>query len=549
MNLQRDIRETPLYRQARTVFETVHAPGSGQISDAADVHASADGRNVVFAGTLLDELRGIPQTRICITNLVTGKTRVLTFGPNVDRSPRFSPDGHRVAFLSDRLGAGDFQLYLLDPSSGAVRPTPRVAGWVEYLHWSADGRRDAGDEAYQWRRAWVYELAANTVRELRRAGCNIWEAVWCANESIAAIASSSPKEGSWYSASLQLIEIESLASRTIHEPRGQLGCLASAPSGGTLAFVEGVCSDRGAVAGDLHTIELASGVARKADTRDVDVTHAEWCAEDRILVAGQRSFESVVGLYDTKQSAFGQVWSSNEISTGGSAVTASSLNGKGDCVLVGESFTRSPEIAVIRDGQYQPIRSFELGYARLAEALGAVDRITWAAPDGLEIQGWLLRPRADGPHPLVMHVHGGPVAHWRPVWLARANVTILMLIQKQYAVFLPNPRGSSGRGQELTRRVLGDMAGADTYDLLSGIDELVKRGIADRNRLGALDRCTPPEEAAQFHNALCENGVRSVLVTYPEEGHGVRKFPALIDYTARVIGWFEENLGAARGVK
>jgi len=62
------------------------------------------------------------------------------------------------------------------------------------------------------------------------------------------------------------------------------------------------------------------------------------------------------------------------------------------------------------------------------------------------------------------------------------------------------------------------------------------------NICGALDRCTPPEEAVQFHNALLENGVESVLVTYPEEGHGVRKFPAAIDFAARLVDWFETHL-------
>jgi dipeptidyl aminopeptidase/acylaminoacyl peptidase len=62
------------------------------------------------------------------------------------------------------------------------------------------------------------------------------------------------------------------------------------------------------------------------------------------------------------------------------------------------------------------------------------------------------------------------------------------------------------------------------------------------NVCGAIDRCTPPQEAAQFHNALLENGVKSVLVTYPEEGHGIRKFPAAIDCTARLVSWFEEHM-------
>ena len=46
----------------------------------------------------------------------------------------------------------------------------------------------------------------------------------------------------------------------------------------------------------------------------------------------------------------------------------------------------------------------------------------------------------------------------------------------------------------------------------------------------------------QFHNARLENGVNSVLVTYPEEGHGIRKLPAAIDYAARLVSWFDENM-------
>jgi len=58
----------------------------------------------------------------------------------------------------------------------------------------------------------------------------------------------------------------------------------------------------------------------------------------------------------------------------------------------------------------------------------------------------------------------------------------------------------------------------------------------------ALDRSAPPEEAVQFHNALLENGTRSVLVIYPLEGHGIRQFPAVMDYAARVVSWFTEHV-------
>jgi dipeptidyl aminopeptidase/acylaminoacyl peptidase len=67
------------------------------------------------------------------------------------------------------------------------------------------------------------------------------------------------------------------------------------------------------------------------------------------------------------------------------------------------------------------------------------------------------------------------------------------------------------------------------------------------NVCGGLDRCTPPEEAVQFHNALLENGVKSALITYPEEGHGVRQWPAIIDYGARFVAWFQEYMPCNRG--
>jgi dipeptidyl aminopeptidase/acylaminoacyl peptidase len=85
------------------------------------------------------------------------------------------------------------------------------------------------------------------------------------------------------------------------------------------------------------------------------------------------------------------------------------------------------------------------------------------------------------------------------------------------------------------------------YFLRSPVMHARKAATPTLSICGALDRCTPPEEALQFHNALLENAVESVLVTYPEEGHGISRFPALVDYAARVVAWFDEHLGADRG--
>lgn len=657
-----DFRDTDLYREAEALHRAIRRPGTGQISDAAEINASPAGKHVVFTATFLDKADASPATRIAQVDLATGEVRVLSFGPNSDRLPKYSPDGKSVAFLSDRHASGDFQLYLLDLATGAAEPTARVEGWVEYFHWSLDGRRvllgvaghgadisggqgaitskqkgdslpnwmptiETGDESYRWRRAWVCDLATHSVRQVSKADRNIWEAVWCGPNAIAAIVSPSPSEGSWYSATLERIDLETGEHRVLYKPRDQLGWPSASPSGHQVAVVEAVCSDRWIVSGDLKIIDAQSGKVDAVRTAGVDVTHVDWRSENAVLLAGHRGFDTVLGVLNAGEESFEETWSSREITGTGRYVTVSGIGTTGDCVLIGESFVRAPEIGVVRQGRYHTARSFDLGYNERAKAIRSVECITWKSPDGLEIQGWLIRPAGPGPHPLVMNIHGGPVWQWRPAWLGRPRaMPMLMLVEHGYAVFYPNPRGSSGQGQDFIRRVVGDMGGADTHDYLSGLDHLVATGRADLKRLGvtgvsyggfmaswlvtqdtrfaaaipvapstnqvtqhltsniaqfvelflgdhyrnatgkyfqrspimfaskaktptmnvcgALDRCTPPTEALQFHNALLENGVQSVLATYPLEGHGIHSYPAALDYAARVVGWFEKYMPA-----
>lgn len=658
--MKRDIRQSELFREAEAIYCSCRQPGTGLISDASDVHAAPDGRHAVFSGSLVEKLEGPSPSHICWVDLTSGDTRVLTFGPNSDRLPKFSPDARHIAFLSDRGREGDFQLYLLDPSNGAARAAPEVKeGWIEYLHWSPDGTRillgvaghgadiagghgaitskqiaeklpfwvpavDTRDQGYRWRRVWVYEPATNTLQEASPANLNVWEAVWCGNTMIAAIVSPGSGEGLWYSARMHLIDLRGRESREIYAPSDQLGWSAGSPSGKHLAVVEAICSDRWVVAGDLLLIDTPSGRALRLDTHGVDITYTEWRSDRALLLAGHRGFDTVVGIYDLARGAFQETWVSRHVTCSGRYASVSGLNEGGDCALIGESFTKGPEIAVIRGGEYRVVRSFDVGYSAIARAIHSVEPVTWLAPDGLEIQGWLLLPMGKAPHPVIMNVHGGPVWQVRPACLGRLSAAILMLLKRGYAIFYPNPRGSTGRGQEFIRYVIGDMGGADALDCLSGLDHLVKQGTADPKRLGvtggsyggfmsawligqdsrfaaavpvapvvnhvtehlvsniphfvsmflqdtysnlngkyftrspltyankvktptlnicgALDRCTPPEEAVQFHAALLENGVESVLVTYPEEGHGVRKFPAAIDFAARVVEWFTRHV-------
>jgi dipeptidyl aminopeptidase/acylaminoacyl peptidase len=534
---------------------------------------------------------------------------------------------------------------------------------VEYLHWSPNGRQillgvaghgadiaggqgaitskqiqndaptwlptvETGKEAFRWRRTWVYDLATDSIRQVSPSDRNVWEAAWCGNDSIAAIVSPGPSEGIWYSAHLEIIDCNTGRNRTVYVPRDQLGWPAVSPSGQFLAVVEAVCSDRWIVAGELLLIDTHTGNVTRIDTKGVDVTFLEWRSERKLLLAGHRGYETTIALYDTGPGTYQEIWSSDDVTAVGRYIAVSGVGEEGECVLIAESFTRAPEIATIRLGQYRTVKSFDVGYSNQVAAIAGVQQVRWSSPDdGLPLEGWLLRPAEAAPHPLVMAIHGGPVWHWRPQWLGRPRTApFLLLLRHGYAVFFPNPRGSSGHGQEFVRRVVGDLGGADAHDCLSGLDHLVNAGLADPRRLGitgisyggcvtswlitqdtrfaaavpvsphtnyvtyhlisnipqfvelflqdhytnqqgryfdrsavtfarnartptlnvcgALDRCTPPEEAVQFHNALLQSGANSALVIYPEEGHGVQKFPAAMDYAARLLAWFEEYMPA-----
>jgi len=660
-----DIRSTPEFKEAELLYSKLRLPGTGQISNCTEIVVSPLGGEAMFSGTVIERLDGIVTTRICRVDLSSGRTSVLTFGPNTDRLPKYSPCGCHVAFLSDRGRRGDFQLYLLDPVTGSARQAPRVDGWIEYLHWSPSGRRillgvaghgadvaggqgaitstvqkqelpawspsvKGDEESHLWRRCWLFDVAIGAVRQIGPIDINVWEANWCGEDRIAAVVSPGPSEGLWYTARLIVLEVDSAVATEVFTPQDQVGWPSASPSGKRLAFVEAACSDRWVVAGTLRLMEMdaRSPSSSRVDTKGIDITFTEWRSERHLLLAGHRGLETVVGLYDAENGTLNETWSSRELTLGVRFAEVSGFGEEGDCLVRVHGFFHAPEIGVIRQGVCRTVKSFLNEGAESAESPGRAESVSWTASDGLEIQGWLLCPHGKPPYPLVMNVHGGPVWLTRSAWLGGAIVGVptRMLLRRGYAVFFPNPRGSSGRGQEFARSVRGDMGGADAEDLLSGLDFLVRKGLADPERLGvtggsyggfmtswlvtqdsrfaaavavsphtnhvtehligniphcmtlfvgdsysnskgsyfarspvmhahnvktptlsicgALDRCTPPEEAIQFHHALLENGAKSALVVYPQEGHGVQKLPAAIDYAARLVGWFDEHMAA-----
>ncbi len=108
------------------------------------------------------------------------------------------------------------------------------------------------------------------------------------------------------------------------------------------------------------------------------------------------------------------------------------------------------------------------------------ENVTWHAPDGLEIQGWLYRAAAPS-RGLIVHVHGGPTAHAED----RVNPMIQYLVAAGFDVLEPNYRGSTGFGLPFREAIKKDgWGGAEQEDIRAGIEALMAKGIAQPGRVG-----------------------------------------------------------------
>ena len=204
------------------------------------------------------------------------------------------------------------------------------------------------------------------------------------------------------------------------------------PDGRKLVFL---AADRGAVA--LYRADLSDGSVEK-------------------VLGGDRQIEGLSLSPSGRQIAFTAVWISDP-----GEVYSIGLDGK----------TKEQNLSRANDEMYG---SIELARPR---------RMKYKARDGLEIEAFILYPpnyKKGKPSPTVLEIHGGPHSLHPHVM---SFLTFQAMAAAGYVVLLPNPRGSGSYGEVFSLACVGDWGGQDFMDLMSGVDELVKRGIADPDRL------------------------------------------------------------------
>lgn len=512
--MQSDLRGTGAHGQVQHLYGAMWQPGTGVLHGARDLQLVGD--DVYFVGTCagatlddahvgalwrLDAQGGLhacwPGARLCRVSALAPCAAVVFAGPGAE---------------------ADDELRLLPLQSGDALARWSVPGVVESLHWSPDGHRllillagraadvagIAGGYALRpgatlghqpawwpeitvpdgvdtWRSLWVWTVGDAAPRRLTSPPCNPWEAGWCGNEAVLAVASTQPGEGSWYRARLLQLSLDG-AQQVLRVPEDQLGLPAATADGRQVAWVEALCSDRGLLCGTVM-LSRNGGPARPVDVSDIQATDLQWRDTQRLVVTGLSGTETVVAEVDTASGDTRMLWTSGVAPRTLSGWQPQALPcGAQAALVVMEGYDMPPAIVELSPGQVHT--RLALGPARMPR-VGRMESLQWQAPDGLDIQGWLVVPECAAPPggwSLLIDVHGGPVGAHRPRWAANLR-SAPVLAQQGWAVLLPNPRGSSGRGQAFARHVVGDMGGADLQDLLAGLDLLVAQGRVDAARL------------------------------------------------------------------
>jgi dipeptidyl aminopeptidase/acylaminoacyl peptidase len=301
---------------------------------------------------------------------------------------------------------------------------------------------------------------------------NVWEFDWAGGQ-VVGVCSVDPTEGGWYDAWIGLIDIDSRAVERLYSAEWQLQCPVISP-GGRVAWIEGMASDRSVVTGTVHVL----GVGPVAP--ELDATWVTFADEDTLWFGGWRQSGSLfgrLGVDGTIDEVFG-----GDVLVGYRHQPRVSPSADGSRVAaVLERTDDPPEVVLFEDGSARALSALNDGLEPQLK-VAAWTRYSWTSVDGLEIEGILALPlgASSGPLPCIVEVHGGPTGTWP--WAVHAHG--LLFAQAGYAVFYPNPRGSTGKGAAFQQANFGDMGGLDLQDIVTGVDALVRDGIVDGARVG-----------------------------------------------------------------
>ncbi len=555
-------------------------------------------------GTLAFLARDRAKGEVTLDIVEGGLVRAVATVKGIAQSPRFSPDGKRIALLVT-IGAAK--------EAGAAQAGVRQVGEI--------GEKNDAQQLAVFDRAAT--LTADAVKPVSPAGRYVYEYDWTPDGSGFVVTSVLGNgDANWWVATLDHIDAATGTVRTIAKPTTQLNFPRVSPDGKSVAFIGGLMSDFGSVGGDVFTVPIAGGTpVNITDGAKATATAIDWTKGGLRATLLHGDASEIVAVTDKGYGA--PLFARPASFAAGDGRAAFSDDGKTVATVV-QDWTHAPAIFAGPAAAPKQLTHENDGVAPVVSARS----ISWTN-EGFTSQGWLLAPVGADPAkkaPMITVVHGGPAAANVPNFVERGGVA--ELIRAGFYVFLPNPRGSYGQGEAFTAANRRDFGGGDLRDILTGIDAVEKVAPIDDARLGLTggsyggfmamwantqtnrfkaivasaglsnwisyygtngidqwmlpffgktlyedyeaykapsaiyfmknaktptfiyvgerDIEVPPTQSVEYWHALKDQGVPTSLVIYPEEGHGIRNPVNALDVQKRTIAWFEKYLGKAK---
>jgi len=510
-----------------------------KIKDVRDPQCAPDGKTVAFVVSQIDVREDKAGNAHIWTVGVDGQNeRQMTWGTDSESSPRFSPDGKYLSFTSSRPGkAKGNQVWLLDRSGGEAYQLTEVEGRLQGYEWSPDSKMlaltiadpdpDASDasassssssssssstskkapkpiviDRYKYKQdvqgyllsgrhtyIYLFDVATRSLARLTKSNTDESSPSWSPDSTrIAFMSNRNADPDREPSSQLFIVDAKKESTERALTPitsHGGRGKPEFSPDGKWLAFLESDDKKYGAYGMEHLAVVAADGSTpprrvAASEALDRGVAQPRWSDDGK----------SIFAIVTDDMSAYGAripVGAGNAAAITDKPIVLGSRHSAGSCaVAVSGDDTHINEVYSARAAgdklTFKPLT--HQNDALLAELqFGATEEVRATSKDGTDVHGLLTKPAnyaAGTKVPLLLRIHGGPNSQDQHAFAFERQ----WFAANGYAVLAVNYRGSAGRGAKFSKAIWADWGHYEVDDLQAMVDQVVKIGVADPNKLG-----------------------------------------------------------------
>jgi len=472
-----------------------------------DVQLSPDGRDVLYTLGEADWKAGKRVSHIWRARVDGGQPVQLTSGADGENSPRWSPDRKSIAFTSKRSGDEAAQVYLLPVDGGEARRLTTHASAASSPSWSPDGatifftapeaktadekarEKDkddvyAYDEDYKQTHLWSVSVATGREARVTNGDYSVTSYDLSGDgRKIALHRAPTPLLGSMPDGEVWVINPDGsgavqVTKNAVPESEAQLS-----PDDSQVLFLSGSNARlESYYNGRVFVVPAGGGTPRivVGENDPYDVDRAAWSKDGKSIY-----FVANLGVHTELFVVPVAGGKPRQLTDGKHSIGSWSTNGDRWAFQVTDS-TNAGDVWVLDAGAAAPTRvTHVFDYLARDFKLARQEAIQWKGADGVTVEGVLTYPVdyvAGQKYPLAVITHGGPQASDK-YSLGATSDELQVLAGKGYAVLQPNYRGSTGYGDPFLRDMIGHYFQNAHLDVMTGVDEVIRRGIADPNKL------------------------------------------------------------------